>query len=330
MGREEHEKCRMMSEAKNEPIVVTVMDEYEGDALSEEQIPQALEYLSIHVSLRDRKQITGILCSKQPDLLTQAVQEGVAAYDPVIRALHNAVDLSGTIGDLQLFIDDLLKFAPSSKATTPPSVDDMARLLRKHQHAAHKFLHQVCKNGPELSKWYAEYAKNAAAKFRVDENKENHNTGGAGILTSGLDSAVSSLSDKQRAEVITECDAHYEYLRRFTASATPSMKVKKSEASKPSTREGTPQQDTRAPVKFLARWQEYINQTSISPATLEEPIRYGGDADVVAAGRGATKIARVEAAKNEVKETAPNCAKTIEYLAGKFREMLRDSGRAAS
>ena len=103
MNREEHEKCRTMSEVKAEPIAATVMNEYGGDKLSEEQIPLALEYLSVQLSLRDRQKITDVLCSRQPDLFTQAVREGVVAYDPIIRALHNAVDLSGTVGDLPNF-----------------------------------------------------------------------------------------------------------------------------------------------------------------------------------------------------------------------------------
>merc|ERR1719262_1605856 len=99
--RLEHEKCRVMSEAKSEPIVVTIMEEYGGEELSEKQIPLALDFLSAKVSLQDRKKIIAILCSGQPDLLTQAVRECVAAYDPVIRALHKAVDLSGTVSDFQ-------------------------------------------------------------------------------------------------------------------------------------------------------------------------------------------------------------------------------------
>lgn len=337
MGREEHDKCRMMSEAKEEPIVVTIMDEYDGDALQEEQIPSSLEYLCIQVSIADRKKITNILCSRQPDLLTQAVQEGVAAYDPVIRALHNAVDLSGTVGDLQLFLDDLLKFAPSSKSTFAPSVEDMAHLLRKHQGACHRFIHQVCKNGPELSKWYKDYAKSVAAKFRINSDENSDGSGGAGILTSELESTVSKLSEKQRNEVISECDAHAAYLRTFsltresdTASNNPSKDATKAQASLPSTREGSPQESKVASVKFLTRWQSYIDDTTISAVQLHGPVRHGGDADVVSAGRGTTKAAQVAAAENRKAETAPNCSRTVELLAVRFREILRNSGRGVS
>lgn len=342
MDREEHEKCRTMSEARAEPIVVTVMDEHGGDELSEAQIPLALDYLSIHVSLRDRKKITGILCSRQPDLLTQAIREGVAAYDPVIRALHNAVDLSGTVGDLEDFIDDLLKFAPSNKNVVSPSVGDFVRLLRKHQRGSHRFIHQVCKNGPELSNWYKEYVKAAAAKFRVnggDEDTIGGDSGGAGKLTSKLNNMVSKLPEKQRAQVLAECDAHAVYLADLSMSSQSGIEAaldlsakeaKSAPSSKPNTRASSPKGYGPGPGMFLRRWQAYINETSITPAQAHGPVRHGGEPSVVNAGRvpgsASTKSAAIQAAKDSDVKEAPSCARTTELLAGKFREILREFG----
>jgi hypothetical protein len=237
MPREEHDKCRTMSEAKSEPIVVTIMDEHNGEELSDAAIPYALDYLSIHMSLRDRKIITNILCSRQPDLLTQAIRECVAAYDPVIRALHNAVDLSGTVADFEAFLNDLLKFAPSSKnkGAATPDVSDFVSLLRKHQGASHRFIHQVCKNGPELREWYRDYAKTCASTFRVssfNNQKENNppttdaddakgsvGGGGAGKLTPKLNEAVTKLNEKHRTAILSELDAHATYLSRLSRSS---------------------------------------------------------------------------------------------------------------
>jgi hypothetical protein len=344
--RLEHEKCRMMSEAKAEPVVVTIMDEYGGEDLEEEQMPLALDYLSLHLSLRDRKKITEILCSRQPDLLSQAVREGVAAYDPVIRALHNAVDLSGTVGDLGAFIEDLIKFAPSNKGDRPPSVEEFVHCLRKHQRASHRFVHQVCKNGPDLSKWYKEYCKSAAANFRADTSMDNGVTkrsGAAGKLTTQLTDAVAKLSEKQRAQVFTECDNYATYLADLSASSQsnmkfeiaveqPTKKTKTTKLSNPSTRESSPHKTIPGPGVFLKRWQAYINETSITPSEYNGPVRYGGDTDVINAGHipisGHRKTTQAEAAKDVDLKPAPRCVKTVELLAGRFREILIETEKA--
>jgi hypothetical protein len=344
MERAEHEKCRTMSEARGEPVVVTVMDEYGGEELQleERQISMALEYLSLHLSLRDRRKITGILCSRQPDLLTQAVREGVAAYDPVIRALHKAVDLSATVGDVEAFVSDLLKFAPSGKegkdkSGSRPSVADFVKLLRRHQGAAHRFIHQVCKNGPELRDWYKDYAKSAAAKFRAKDNKEDgagpnnfgDGGGGPGTLIAKLSSAVSQLTPKQRSQILTECTAHATYLAQLSASSKagmesiftedqsvpvsqPMKKGRSAKTSKSSTREPSLEVEGRyapelGPGVFLRRWQDYVDETAITPAGSDGGAQHGGEA---------AKISEVK---------APSCGKTVELLGGRFREMLRES-----
>ncbi|KAJ5034975.1 uncharacterized protein L3040_008242 [Drepanopeziza brunnea f. sp. 'multigermtubi'] len=351
--RLEHEKCRTMSEAKAEPIVVTILEEYCGNALSEKQIPLALDYLSVLVSLRDRRQVTAIICQRQPDLLTQAVRECVAAYDPVIRALHKAVDLSGTISDFQSFLDDLLALAPSNKNSAAASVGDFVRLLRKHQNSCHKFMHQVCRNGPELSTWYKEYARSSAAQFRVDDQKGEATSemGGAGKLTAQLENAISQLPEKERAQVLEECDAYASYHADISSVSLSDMifevehkpapkKLTKASLtslhSKSETREPFTPRPSPGPGIFLRRWQAYVNATPITAAKLGGPVRFGGDVDVVTAGRvprmgAAIKDAHlVQAAQpgdRGVAADAPKCATTVELLAGKFREILRGAGK---
>ncbi|KAK0105092.1 hypothetical protein ONS95_004545 [Cadophora gregata] len=348
MDRLEHEKCRVMSEAKSEPIVVTIMEEYGGEALSETQIPLALDYFSAMVSLHDRKKIVAILCSGQPDLLTQAVRECVTAYDPVIRALHKAVDLSGTVSDFQAFLDDLLAFAPSGKNSASASVEDFVHLLRKHQKSCHRFMHQVCKNGPELSTWYKEYARASASHFRVNDQKENSassNSGGAGKLTSQLEQALSQLPEKEKSQVLAECDAYAAYHAHLATTSKSDMifevehepapkKLKRVfTSSKPATREPSPTRPTPGPGMFLRRWQAYLNATPITPSQLEGPVRYGGDIDVVTAGRipktGAAKDAQIQAAEDADVRDAPKCNRTVELLAARFREILREASHAS-
>ncbi|KAK6581716.1 hypothetical protein PZA11_005413 [Diplocarpon coronariae] len=347
--RLEHEKCRARSEAKAEPLVVTILDEYGGKPLSGEQMPLALDYLSIQVSLQDRKKITAILCSRQPDLLTQAVRECVAAYDPVIRALHKAVDLSGTVSDFQTFLDDLLAFAPSGKNAVTASVGDFVRILRKHQSSCHRFIHQVCKNGPELSSWYKEYAGSSAAQFRADEQKENATSspapvGGAGKLTAALETAVLQLPEKERGQVLEECDAYASYHAHLSSTCNADMifeaehepapkKLRRTftSPSKAETSEPSPTRPTPGPGIFLRTWQAYLNATPITPSQPGGPVRFGGDAEVITAGRvprsGAAKDAPAKAAEDKEALDAPKCARTVELLGGRFKEILREAAK---
>lgn len=349
--REEHRKCRIQSLGKSEPIVQTIMEEYGGDELNEKQVPLALDYLSIQVSLRDRKKIVDILCSRQPDLLTQAVREAVAAYDPVIRGLHNAVDLSATIGDVQAFMDDLLAFAPSGKTASTASAGDFVRLLRKHQSSVHKFLHQLCKNGPELIGWYKEYIQDCAQHFRTDDNEETTEGSGAGKLNTPLNEMVSKLPEKQKAQVLAECDAYAIYLSDLAKASEADMKfeplknpelaskrfkgIKSSRSSTPKTsRESSPVRSEPGPGMFLRRWQAYVNETVITPARPNGPMRYGSDHEVISAGRVAN-ISSITATKTKIADivevkAAPSCAKTVEFLGRGFREVLQEVGKKRS
>jgi len=61
------------------------------------------------------------------------------------------VDLSDTVSDFEAFLGDMLKISKIQDETSIPTVGDFVALLKKHQYSCHKFLHQVCKNGKELT-----------------------------------------------------------------------------------------------------------------------------------------------------------------------------------
>ena len=104
-------------------------------------------------------------------------------------------------------------------------------------------------------------------------------------------------------------------------------------SSKPVTREPSPTRPSPGPGMFLRRWQAYLNATAITPAQPSGPVRYGGDIDVVTAGRipksGAAKEAQIQAAEDTEVKDAPKCSRTIELLAVQFREILRQASHAS-
>lgn len=345
---EEHQLCRAKSEEEKKPIVQVIMEQYDGGSLKEEQNSLALDYLSIKTSLRDRKRIVAILCSRKPDILSSAVREGVAAYDPIIRALHNAVDLSATMGDMQAFLDDLVAFAPAGKNTSTASAMEFVKLLRKHQSSFHRLAHQICKNGPEIIGWYKGYISDSALFFRVEPS--SFHDGGAGKITSHLNALVSKLNEDERKQILSECDAYSTYLSTLASSSEeemhfspppsqPVLTERKSfmaymtTSSRPTTprtsRSPSPHRAEPGPGVFLRRWQAYLSETTITPLRPQGPVRNGSDHDVIASSRVANidkvrKAQQTGAFSGGVGGKEPPVKRTVELLSKGFEEVLRE------
>ena len=326
--------CPLTSSAeKHSKSIATIImsDETVSAPLSEEQHKQALDYLSIQLSIRDREQITRVLCHSQPDHLTESVRDVVAAYEPIIRYVHNAVDLSDTVGDFERFVRDMLQIgrirqkdekAKPQDEVISPTVGDFVQLLKKHQGSCHKFLHQCAKNGKEVTSWFHDWARDAAAHFRqsddasLQEMQASSNAKVAGSLASDLETIFSSLQSEKQAACINILDTHSKYLKKLhyasgvrlasvvnsPVSDNPMLKHKSythlfqslsrptsrppsgpaSRSSSPSREDVSagPEEPDSGPGAYLAKWQALLDDTAITPATAEGPVRYGRSKDV--------------------------------------------------
>ena len=114
--RDKHEAVRSQSLSESKSIVAVILEtsdppfKIDAKTLNEHQHSVAMEYFSTYLSIRDREEITRVLCKSNPDVLTSTVRDAVAGMDPVIRAIHNAVDLSGTVTDAEAFITDSVSY----------------------------------------------------------------------------------------------------------------------------------------------------------------------------------------------------------------------------
>ena len=301
--------------------------------LAELQHKHALDYLATQLAIRDREQITKVLCHTLPDHLTEAVRDVVTAYEPVIRSVHNAVDLSETVTDFERFLKDLIHISKlqhkdhkskSQVEVVVPTVGDYVQLLKKHQSSCHKFLHQCAKNGKEVTSWFHDWARNAAAAFRRQSDVANSSsddsgtsTGeGARSLASELDSMFAALPKAHRDMSLRIIDVHAKYLSKLHAASalrlasvvnspvsdSPITRQKPHQhflqslsrsnsrpPSSPNSRNTSPTRETPShppvapdlgPGAFLARWQALLDDTLITPATSEGPVRYGRSKDV--------------------------------------------------
>lgn len=270
--QDEQDRIRKESQTQSISIVTAILKDSNcpSTELTETHHKHALEYLSIQLSIRDRKQLIQCLCKSTPDHLTLSVREVVDAYEPVIRRMHKAIDLSSTLSDFEYFLKDLIKLARiqtdhKSGKVTVPTVGDFVQLLRKHQRSCHVFMHQCAKNDKELTGWYLEWAKNAASQFKHDsepdskapapESKHAHGKGGAGIITPSLHDLFTSLPQDTQSRILPILDSHSTFLENMHAqssarleaviksppSKTPAIaKIFSSSSSRPSSRTSSP------------------------------------------------------------------------------------------
>jgi len=241
--------------------------------MSEAQHTQALKYHSNVLSIRDREELVNMLCRQHPDLLTQAIREVVAAYDPIIRSIHNGVDLGDGLTDLQAFLSDLIKTTQpkSSGAKTSedfPSVQAYIDLLHKHIPRSLHFLHLIAKNCPDVKEVFLQYAKRALSAFRKPEpaDKASPSGGGsggaAGTMTPALQNIFSQLKPTEKAPIEAVLNEHASYLASLRAL---------------SMQDTTQNAALYGCVPYVARWNALLDETLITPATVDGPVCRGKD-----------------------------------------------------
>jgi len=302
-SRDRHEAVRSQSIAEAKSIVAIILEtsdpphDVNPECLSEQQHQVAMEYFSTCLSIRDREELSKVLCKSSPDMLTSAIREAVSAMDPVIRAIHNAVDLSGTVTDAEAFMSDLIKTSKPQKTTgrksretsrsrpsSPgpasiteqgasqvPTVQDYVQLLRKHVPSLHKFLHQVLKNAPGLANDYLGYAQRIFSEYRVDpavKAAEGRGEGGAGNMTAPLHALFSSLPQDQQDELKWLLDKHERHLRLLQGTSQSRLES----IMTPTTAHDA---STHGPGMYLSRWNSLLDSTLLTPGTVRGPVRKG-------------------------------------------------------
>lgn len=326
--------CRARSVSNTEPIVVSIMEFYSGPKLSEAQISVAQQYLSLHLAIENRRKIVKVLCNRKPDLMTQATREIIPPYMPIIRQIHEAVNLSHTVSDIQAFQDDLLKLPIGDPKKEPPSVEDFLRIMRKHAPSQHAFLHELFSKGPGLRDTYKEFAKAMAEPFKVKSSTSElklDTSAGVGRLISPLEQIISKLTAEQLEEVLAEAAAHNTYLRLLERSSNEratEVILRNRNTTTKADKKAVPRSITQlgpgfiGPGMFLKRWTSLLEQTHITPMKVGQ-VRFARDESVIEAGHfvAGNKIATSTTKENDP-NASPPCQKILEYLAPAFRQLI--------
>lgn len=323
LTREERERRRAKSKDTPKSITAVIFEEQNlSTNLPDSHQHLAQAYLKAQLSIRDREQLVQVLCRQQPDHLTEAIRDLVNAYDPIIRGVHNAVDLSAGLTDLENFLNDLIKVAklpsPSKskdKAKQPPTVEDFVKLLKKHQGSCHRFLHQIAKNGPEVTEWFRQYALKFISQFQ----RATDSPDGAGAMNSTLNSLFGKLSVEDREASAKALDAHSKYLTHLHESSAARMRSILSCSSR----------TEHGPGMYIAKWLELVGSTPITPATTNGPLRFGKNKDVQEAaqvdvdGEKKGRIAlQTDAKGDDAIPEAPDVENIVKLLGPEYRKAL--------
>lgn len=249
----------------------------------------------------------------------------------MIRYVHQAVNLSDTLWDFERFLTDMLKISmpnDAKKEQPPPSVEDFVDLLHRHQSSCHKFLHQFAKNGKEMTEWWKEYVHMAAANFRREDKPPTSESIIADKMTTGglqdvLEKAFADLSASDQKEVQGELDAWKKYIDDLHDASTAriSSVIKRTQS--------TP----FGPGAYLARWQQLLDDTPITPSTAKGPVRHGSDksvkeesrADIEGNDNSLITEEQAQKAVGDKLPTPPRCKVVSKLLWPKFTEALASS-----
>ena len=307
LPRARHEAVRRQSCDQGRSMAVCILEASDAAlaaSITDAQHTQCAQYYAALLSIHDRREITNVFCRQSPDLFTQAVRDGMAAFDPIIRGIHDKIDLKEHVTDIESFIGE---FIAISKSSTTPTVKDYVNWMTDNRHMLYKWLHRVAHDTPEIRDMFRGWAVETVKMFRARADapttmqdakaeavvaKDSRLSSGAGALSGELNAMFRALPADVRSEVSRILDRHVAYLTALDAAATTERQAlldkiygKGSSLSKQAASPGK-----RAPGsgRFIARWQELLDDTVIGPATKEGRVRYGREvANVAATGKTA-------------------------------------------
>lgn len=352
---------REISRKESKSIVAVIFDSTDPQltsCLSDDQHTQCLDWLSAQLSARDRDEITKVLCKSQPDHLTAAVRGAVGTYEPLIRSVHEGLDLREHVTSVETFIGDFIETSKPKKVkggnktgktkmqeTRPPSVEEYVALLRRNKALLFKWVHQFAGKCTGLCDMFQKWAHVALNEFKQQEESSS----GAGTISDQLQGLYSQLSADKQKEVLPLLNAHAKYLSQLetlsqqrmqqvldqlgkeaAAEDQGSQKSSKSSSASSLPRASAGGPSMSGPGVYLMRWTSLLDDTLVTPVTISGPLRHGREvkgrtsqgktiSEGVKGGWDASAIAKEE---EYTVPPAPDVEKVMALLGEGFRSAV--------
>lgn len=266
-SRSEHDTVRAASEKSLQSIITAIFNASNpslNKSLTDSEHAQCLEYYSALLSVRDRDAITAAICRQPPDMFTQSVKDIVAAYEPIIRTVHSNVDLKEHFEALQGFIEEFIKAGKPSKDSSSGTtatedkmapVEEYVDLLMRNRHLLYKWIHALASSCPDIWESLRTWSNNMIVKFR----KREQDTEESKSMEHTLNRLYTALDETARSQVLSCVDAHAAYLDTLNAISHARLQYLVTAADSAG---GT----AVGPGVYLARWQELLDLTPITPS----------------------------------------------------------------
>lgn len=273
------ENTRHRSQREGKSIIASILDTYYPayppeavQNITHEQHTQALEYLSVQLSIRDRLEGVQAACKDKPDLLSPIVKEQMALITPLLKALHDGkFDVGQVITLHKVYTEDFLKTAKITKDHVP-SVGDFYALFQRHVPALWRILHDGRNKCPSLHTAVYGWCSDALGQFRSHTTQDGELRTGA--MTGPLSRMFDGLPAEQKKPVQAALDDHAAYL---VAGRMASREMLQNVLS----RRCSPDQIGPGPV--LPRWHALLDATLLTPTSMSGSVRTGLRVSAIAA-----------------------------------------------
>ncbi|KAI9148033.1 hypothetical protein HJFPF1_11854 [Paramyrothecium foliicola] len=338
-GRQQHEAVRDHSLRNGQSIVTAILGAADPallEGLTDERHEQCMQYYSALLSVRDRDAMTAAMCRQSPDLFTQTVRELMQSYDPIIRTVHDKIDLREHFDHQQEFIDDFIK-SSKVKDGERPGVENYVSLLQRHSGSLYRFLHAICSKCPEVSDDFRNWARTSLDKFKQDTSGPADAAGNPqSAMELRLGKLFELLAPGPQASVLRAIDAHVDYLGTLEAMSRARLQNVALTTSMGNGVGYSGQRTMAGPGVYLARWQALMDRTLITPAAAGRgPLRFGVDVKnnvalgkTTAANGSKSKKAEEPLPPVQVEEgpAAPDVRVVVKEMGRAFRHILQEVG----
>ena len=170
-----------------------------------------LTYLSNLLSVRDRTTIADALANTTPDLLSTAVRDMVDAWEPILRTLHQNLDIRVYMENSQQFMDDFLTCAKIKEGKPAPTVGEFAAMLNRQRPWLFEWLQSAGAKCPELAQEFRQWAKSSARMCMRSKQEQE--------FCDQVTKLWEGLAETRRAEIGGVLDKHADRLDSMKQSS---------------------------------------------------------------------------------------------------------------
>lgn len=252
-SKEQQTEVREKSKRGNMSIIMAILESVDievPEEMSAEHHKQCLDYYATQLAIWDREATIRSLCEQSPDFVTGMVRDSIKAFDPMLRSVHDNVDLKKLVTAAENFLNDAIAVAkcqsPENGQNKPngeglsksthgkATVDDYVALLHRHKQGfMYDYLHSVAKSCPDIRDMWGEWIADIATIFRdtyvpgsihlakskskkekpkVDNKTAATANGGAGRISQEIRTLFEEAPTAKKEEMLTAIDEYIDYL----------------------------------------------------------------------------------------------------------------------